>query len=214
MTVNRFYIDRALFDAPNRPPRTFEQVQVLEFRRNDVLALPGDPVQEVQVLVGGRLRLLRITRDGREVSIAFVRATQVVVRDFECPYFVKAELSSIVVTVPRDLFYELAQLNSPFAQRLNEIDSARVRSLERRLESGQQSAQSKLARALDEMVRMFAGKVQERKQTIPRISHKVLATFAGLQRESVTVEMGRLVRAGVVEVLEDELVVDRSRLLV
>lgn len=209
--VQRYYADRVLFDAPRRPEGALEQVKVEERSEGHVLAIPGDPVREVVFLVGGSLRLIRLTRDGREISIAFVRPKEPVVREVEYRYLVTTESSSLVASVPRELLEELCRRNKEFAERIDSVFRRRALALERRLEfvgPGAPSVRSRVAQTLEEMLEVFG----DENDSVPRIPHRVLATFAGATRESVSVEMSRLAQAGVLSVSRFEILVDRARL--
>jgi len=215
--IARFYTDRALFDAPYRPAGTFAQIEVLEASAKHVFALPGDRVRHVHLVVGGLLWMARLTRDGREIPIAFVRSGEPVTQDRECRYLVRTESVSIVALVPRELFHELRSQNSRFAQRVEAAVIRRAVAVERRLEfigAGSPSVQTRVAMVLDELCKTFADKSVRRDAStrIPRFSHETLAKFAGTSRPSVSIALGALRRAGVVSTSESEMLVNRSLL--
>src|SRR2546430_1992717 len=48
-----------------------EMVQLLEVRRRQVVYLPGDPGGSVYFVNGGRVKISKVTRDGKELTLAY-----------------------------------------------------------------------------------------------------------------------------------------------
>ena len=46
-------------------------VEMNEIRRRQVVYIPGDPGQHVYFLNGGRIKISKVTRDGRELTLAY-----------------------------------------------------------------------------------------------------------------------------------------------
>jgi len=51
--------------------RLAETVQIAEIRRRQVIYLPGDPGRTVYFVNGGRVKISKVTRDGKELTLAY-----------------------------------------------------------------------------------------------------------------------------------------------
>lgn len=205
--MNDFYRDRALFDAPKRRPR-ISAIEIREISRGAVLSLQGDDVENVILVVGGLLRLTRISSDGREVSLAYLIGGDVLTTDPVCPYQTTAETRAIVALVPPDVFRELRACNPDFSARIDHSFRRRASLLERRAEYAHRSAQVRVANALIEISSYLGAPL-----LLPRATtHHVIATFASTIREVVSVEMSGLVAGGAVSKQERLLVLNRDKL--
>jgi CRP/FNR family cyclic AMP-dependent transcriptional regulator len=56
---------------PETVARLAETVQLLEVRRRQVVYLPGDPGQTLYFVNGGRVKISKVTRDGKELTLAY-----------------------------------------------------------------------------------------------------------------------------------------------
>ena len=51
--------------------RLAERVELTEVRRRQVVYLPGDPGHSVYFVNGGRVKISKVTRDGKELTLAY-----------------------------------------------------------------------------------------------------------------------------------------------
>jgi len=204
--VNAFYVDRALFDAKIRPAGT-EEVEIEYVKKGTMLALQGDPLNTVDLLVGGQVRLSRVSADGRESSIAIVLGGDVLTTCPTSPYQVLAEVSAILARIPRSLFESLREKNRDFAVRIDRTLRRRSSIVEQRIEFSHRSPTIRVARALIEISEHFRGRTK-----LPRPTQVVIASFAGVIRETVSVEMSKLSRARAVSVSRKWIDLDLDRL--
>jgi len=57
--------------GPDAMSRLAETVQIAEVRRRQVIYLPGDPGRTVYFVNGGRVKISKVTRDGKELTLAY-----------------------------------------------------------------------------------------------------------------------------------------------
>jgi len=54
--------------GPDVLARLSEKVELREVRRRDVVFLPGDPSRSLYFVCGGRLKICKVTRDGKSLT--------------------------------------------------------------------------------------------------------------------------------------------------
>src|SRR5215467_465783 len=57
--------------APEAVATVAETVEMKEIRRRQVIYLPGDPGSAVFLVNGGRVKVSKVTRDGKELTLAY-----------------------------------------------------------------------------------------------------------------------------------------------
>ncbi len=205
--MTAFYLDRALLDAPKRTARASE-IEIQEISRGAVVSLQGDHVEKVILVVGGLLRLTRISVDGREVSLAYLIGGDVLTTDTVCPYQAIAEAQTLIALVPWDVFAELRTKNQAFSARIDRSLRRRASLLEQRAEIAHRSARVRVANALLEISTHLRAP-----PLLPRTTtHQVIGTFASTIREVVSVELATLASRGAVAKRNRLMTLDRQRL--
>jgi hypothetical protein len=57
--------------GPDAIARMAERVELREARRRDVVYLPGDPGRSLFFVHGGRIKVSKVTRDGKSLTLAY-----------------------------------------------------------------------------------------------------------------------------------------------
>ena len=57
--------------GPDAVARMAERVELREARRRDVIYLPGDPGRSLFIVHGGRIKVSKVTRDGKSLTLAY-----------------------------------------------------------------------------------------------------------------------------------------------
>jgi len=57
--------------GPDAIARLAERVDLREARRRDVIYLPGDPGRSLFFVHGGRIKVSKVTRDGKSLTLAY-----------------------------------------------------------------------------------------------------------------------------------------------
>ena len=92
-------------------------VEIREIPRRQVIYLPGDPGDRVFFINGGRVKCSKVTRDGKELTLAYRGAGQLfgelcVIDGTPRDEMAEAMKNAIITEVPRELFTELLQTDN------------------------------------------------------------------------------------------------------
>lgn len=204
--MNAFFLDRALFDAPSRPAGV-QDIEIQQYKSGRVLALQGDRLETVDLVVGGQLRLSRVSASGREYAIAILLAGDVLTTSLSCPYQVLVTRSTLLARIPRNVFEALRARNGDFSARIDATLQRRAALVEQRLEFADSPPIARVANALLELSEYFRGSPE-----LPRTRQNVIGSFAALTRETVCNVMSKLERARAVSVTRRVMYLDLDRL--
>ena len=97
---------------PAKLQELITQVELREIPRRQVIYLPGDPGEQVYFINGGRVKTSKVTRDGKELTLAYRGAGQVfgelaVVDGSPREEMAEAMKNAIITELPVDVFREL-----------------------------------------------------------------------------------------------------------
>jgi CRP-like cAMP-binding protein len=175
------------------------------YRPRQVIYLPGDRAQGVHFLAAGRIKISKVTRDGKELTLAYRT-----VGDFfgePClleggPREEMAEAMdpSIAVEVERELLDQLLATNGGVAYRFTRALIARRKDLETRVEQLIfKDVGSKLAELLLNLGNEH-GIADERGLVVGlKITHQEMANLIGSTRETVSLTLSQFKRKGLIQ---------------
>ena len=63
--------------GPEVLARLSERIQLREVRRREVVYLPGDPGNSMFIVNGGRIKISKVTRDGKALTLNYVGPSEV-----------------------------------------------------------------------------------------------------------------------------------------
>jgi CRP-like cAMP-binding protein len=180
-------------------------LKVGTFRARQVIYLPGDRAQGVHFLASGRIKISKVTRDGKELTLAY-RAEG----DFfgePClldggPREEMAEAmdASIAVEVERERLDHLLLINGSVAYQFARALIARRKDLETRVEQlifkdvGSKLAELLLSLGHDHGIADDRGVVVGLK-----ITHQEMANLIGSTRETVSLTLSQFKRKGLIQ---------------
>lgn len=186
--------------------------------RGSVILRPGEAAQVLYLLKRGRVRLYRLTPDGRELTLAILGdgnvfgATETVALGSPEMY-AKAMDDALVCAMRQGDVERLLRAHPEVALRLVSLLSQRVCELESLVESlAHEDVRQRLLHLLLHLAGDFG--VEETdgftRLDLP-LTHEDLATMIGSTRETVTVTLSRLVRENVVRTGRREIALHRRR---
>ncbi len=192
---------------PERVMPLLAQVRPECHRTGETVVRPGER-PALHLLLSGRLRVFKLTPDGRRVILDYVEPG-----GMDGPlavagrrgHFSEAVTESVTLTLSAPLLQDVVRAEPIVAMNLLVAMSDRLLRREEQLERlcvrhpGQRLAAQLLALAVPSPADLWTG---------PRLSHEALADMLGLRRETVTLHLGRLRRIGAVRVERDRFVVD------
>ncbi len=191
-----------------------EGVTIWEVPKRSVVYLPGDPASSFFVVNGGRLKLSRVTDDGREITLRYVRALDVFGEEsvfFREPRreMVEAMEPSLITEIPVTVFLRMLEEHPELYRDLVTLEIRKRQSLEERLEELVfVDVRAKLAGLLLDLVEDYGEKLPDGGIRIRlRITHQEIASYIGSTRETVSLTLSHFRRAGVLDTERRQLII-------
>src|SRR5262249_28945038 len=110
-----------------------------EIRRRQVVYLPGDPGQCVYFVNGGRVKISKVTRDGKELTLAYrlpgeIFGELVLIDGGPREEMAEAMENALISEIERSEFEKILQKESLVGYRLTKIVAQRRREIENKIE--------------------------------------------------------------------------------
>ncbi len=193
--------------------RLERMAEMKTFRRHQPIYLPGDPGDAVYFLKSGRVRVARVSEDGKELTLAILGPGEVfgetdVLQDVPHNEMAETLEDTVLCQIQRTEFEALLQRTPGLAIRLTKLLGLRLRQIESRVEDLVfRDVPSRLAHLLLELIRDFG--VEDDRGTLlrTRLSHRELANLIGSTRETVSLTLGEFRREGLVELTGRQIVI-------
>ena len=201
---------------PARLRGVVEQIQLEEFRRRQVVYMPGDPGESLFFVGTGRIKLSRVTSDGKELTIAyretgdlFGEASLVEIR----PRREMAESMerTAVLVLPAQAFADLVAQDAAMGFDLSKILCRRRRDLEDRIEDLVfRDVNSNLAELLLRLADEHG--VEDRRGTLVafKITHQEMANIIGSTRETVSLTLSQFKKRKLIDTEGRKVIVSDS----
>lgn len=179
--------------------RLAEHARWREASRREVVYLPGDPGSALLFVVAGRVKLSRVTRDGKALTLAYVAAPDAFGEACLPAGAPRGELAeatepSALVELDRDAYLRALDGVPALGRALAWHQLARRAELEQKLEAlVYRDVAAKLA---EELLRLFeaAGAPSVGEPVALQITHQELANLIGATRETVSSTLSRFRR--------------------
>jgi len=171
-------------------------------RKKTPIFFPGDPSQQVYLLKEGRVKISRISEEGREVTLALLEPGEIfgeleVLGDSPRDTLAEALDDSQICVVSKDLFLEMVRSKPEFSFRLTKLMGARMQKIERRVEDLVfKDVPSRLAHLLLDLAENHGRKTPEGILIQIKITHQEIANLIGSIRETVSAILGEFKREG------------------
>jgi CRP-like cAMP-binding protein len=190
--------------APERLERLAQQVELREIPRRQVIYLNGDPGDTVFILNGGRVKCSKVTRDGKELTLAYRGAGELfgelaAVDGKPREEMAEAMKNAMITAVPREVFLELVRSDVALAWRFAEIVGTRRRGLEAKLEQLVfRDVQAKLAALLLELSDEYGAETEDGLQIDVKMTHQEMANLIGSTRETISLTLADFKKRGLI----------------
>ncbi len=188
--------------APSRLQELVPSVEIREIPRRQVIYLPGDPGDRVFFINGGRVKCSKVTRDGKELTLAYRGAGQIfgelcVMDSSPREEMAEAMKNAIITDLPRDVFTDLLLSDAKLAFRFACMIGERRRQIETKLEHLVfRDVQAKLAALLIELGEEYGVETDEGLQIGLKITHQEMANLIGSTRETISLTLAQLKKKG------------------
>jgi CRP-like cAMP-binding protein len=194
-----------LADVPHEQVVRFaESVQLLEVRRRQVVYLPGDPGQTVYFVNGGRVKISKVTRDGKELTLAYRGPGELfgelaLVEGGPREEMAEAVENALITEAGRTEFEQLVQHDGMVGYRLMKMFAQRRREIENQIENLVfKDVNAKLAQLLLKLGVEYG--VDDARGTLValKITHQEMANLIGSTRETVSLTLSQFKRKGLI----------------
>jgi CRP-like cAMP-binding protein len=188
--------------SPGRLQELVAAVEIREIPRRQVIYLPGDPGDSVYFINGGRVKCSKVTRDGKELTLAYRGAGQMfgelaVVDGSPREEMAEAMKNAIITEVPRELFRDLLLTDAALSFNFACVVSERRKQLETKLEHLVfRDVQAKLAALLLELGEEYGVETEEGLQIGLKITHQEMANLIGSTRETISLTLAQFKKKG------------------
>lgn len=185
-------------------------------KRRQPIYLPGDLGDAVYLLKSGRVKISRLSPDGKELTLAILEPGEIfgeadALQGAPRDEVAEALEDTVLCIVPRSEFEALLQRTPGLALRLTKLIGLRLRRIESRVEDLVfRDVPTRLAHLLLDLARDLGVEDQRGLLLRARLSHRDLANLIGSTRETVSLTLGEFRREGLVET-EGRQIVIRNR---
>ena len=194
------------------------QAPMRTFAAGELIYTPHAPVEVLFILKEGRVRVFRVSSDGRALTTAIIRPGTIfgemaLLGQQMYGNFAEALEQAVVCIMSQDTVRELLLGDPRIAARITEILGRRLAEMEQRLsdsvfKSVPQRVASTLVALASEEARRFG-----RPAAVVSLTHEQLAALAGTSRETTTKTLGDFADRGLIRLGRGRIVVlDRAEL--
>ena len=186
------------------------------FAAKDMIFAPGDPDDQVYFLLEGTVRLYKIYGDYKEATVALLREGDVFgelsLEERYCQNaFAEAITDARVAVVRKSVLNEVIKRRPEFALKLFSSFSERLRQSDETIESLlDREVSARLATLLSYLGDRFGEPYDSGTVLKVRLTHQDLANMIASTREAVSKEMSEFQRAGLIEIRNRRIVVNRQ----
>ena len=182
-----------------------ETVELREIRRRQVIYLPGDPGASVFFVNGGRVKISKVTRDGKELTLAYRGPGEIfgelcMLEGGPREEMAEAMENAMITELARDEFEKMVQQNGMLGYKLTKAMLQRRREVENKVEQLLfKDVNAKLAELLLRLGNEYG--VQSGRGTLValKITHQEMANLIGSTRETVSLTLSMFKKKGLIQ---------------
>jgi len=190
--------------TPDALSRMAETVELKEIRRRHVIYLPGDPGAAVYLVNGGRVKISKVTRDGKELTLAYRGPGEIfgeacLIDGGPREEMAEAMENALVTEISREEYERLLQTQAGLGYRMTKVLAQRRREVESKIENLVfKDVNSKLAELLLRLGTEYG--VDDSRGTLValKITHQEMANLIGSTRETVSLTLAQFKRKGLI----------------
>lgn len=183
--------------GPEVLARLAERIELREIRRREVVYLPGDPGSSLFFVNGGRVKISKVTRDGKALTLNYCGPSEIfgeicLVEGGAREEMAEAMENAMITEVERGDFEKLLQVHPQLGWQMTRLLARRRRDIENKLETLVfRDVTSKLAELLLSLANDYG--VEDSRGTLValKITHQELANLIGSTRETVSLTLSQ-----------------------
>jgi CRP-like cAMP-binding protein len=186
--------------GPEVLARLAERVEMREVRRREVIYLPGDPGKSLFFVNGGRIKVSKVTRDGKALTLSYCGPSEVfgetcLIDGGPRSEMAEAVENAMLTEIERADFERLLGNHASLGAAMTKLMVTRRRDLENKVEGLVfRDVTSKLAELLVRLGMEYG--VDDARGTLValKITHQELANLIGSTRETVSLTLSQFKR--------------------
>ena len=183
------------------------EVEVREIKRRQVIYLPGDPGEKVYFINGGRVKCSKVSRDGKELTLAYRGAGELfgelcVLDGAPRDEMAEAMKNAIITEVSRETFKRLLLEDAALGFKFAGVIGQRRRVMETKLEHLVfRDVHAKLAALLIDLVEQYGVDTEQGVQIGLKITHQEMANLIGSTRETISLTLAQFKKRGLLDLV-------------
>lgn len=195
------------------------KTRMVSYRKNEPIFLPGEASNIIYLLKKGRVKLSKVSEDGREATLAILEPGEIfgeseAIQGIPRESMVQALEPVMVCEIRRKDFERYLTTHPNVGGKVLKLISGRLRRVETRVSDLVfKSAPARLAHLLIELSQTMGASENGFVRIQPRLTHQNLANLIGTSRETVSSLMSQFSQHGLITQDRRHIVVlDQSRL--
>lgn len=183
------------------------------------LFLPDDPSDKVFLLKEGRVKISKVSEEGKELTLAILEQGEIfgelaLIDEGPRETIAEALVDTFICVIGRQDFEKLLEKKPNVALKVTKLIGLRRRAIEAKVEDLVfRDVSSRLAKLLLELADTYGTKVSNGTRIDVKLTHQEIANLIGSTRETTTATLNELRRRGFIEMEKRRLiVVDQSGL--
>jgi CRP-like cAMP-binding protein len=182
-----------------------QSIELKEIRRRQVVYLPGDPGRAVFFVNGGRIKISKVTRDGKELTLAYRGPGDIfgelsLIDGGPREEMAEAMENALISEIERTQFEHIVQREGIIGYRLTKVVAQRRREVENKIEQLIfKDVNAKLAELLLRLASEYG--IDDSRGTLValKITHQEMANLIGSTRETVSLTLSQFKRKGLIQ---------------
>ena len=178
--------------------------RMVSYRKNEPVYIPGDPSDTVYLLKKGRVKISKVSEEGREATLAILEAGEIfgeveALQAVSRESMVQALEPVMVCEIRREDFERFLNQSPDVGGKIIKLISGRLRRIESRVSDLVfRSAPARLARTLLELSHSMGTSENGSIRLQTRLTHQNLANLIGTSRETVSTLMSQFTHHGLI----------------
>lgn len=180
----------------------FDKYKLIKYKKGQIIFKPGEKINSVLLDKSGYIRVYKIAKDGREITLPILKALFFcsvvdVLLHKENKYYVQAISPVELWMAPENEFMDFVKKDGEFYEKLNKLVLSDFVELTDNIQNLVfADSYTKVAGLIYDMAKNF-GEIKEQETIIDfNVPHRMLASMTGLTRETVTLQILKLQKEG------------------
>ena len=195
-------------DLPEKELQNLDRIAIHKYlRKKELIYLPGDKSDKVYLLKEGRVKVSRLSEDGREMTMVILEPGEIFgesalySEEEQRSTMAEALDDAMICTVYKNEFEAMLQREPALSLRVTKAIGKRRREIESRLEDMVfRSVPSRLAHLLLRLSDKYGQEKEDGLFLNVDLTHLEIANLIGSTRETTTTQLNNLKRDGLISV--------------